>query len=127
MFVYGALFQAPFAHNWFQVLDRLIPLGGSKSLLLKVLVDQSVAAPTYTAAFFMARGLLAGKTTDEMADKFQQDYPQAVAKAAVVFGGANLINFYFVPLQFRVLFVNCTAFAWNTYLATVATLSAKQR
>ena len=67
---------------------------------------------------FMAFVTLAleGRDLNHLAIKIMRDYPLVQMNGWKVWPLAALINYRFVPLQFRVLFVNVVALGWSTFL-----------
>ena len=112
------MLHGPFFWSWFRIVDRIVgaraSIGGA---LTKTLLGQFVAFPIYLVAFFAVRNTLDGaplaQTRADVADKL---LPTVLAGTAV-WVPANLINFSFVPLQHRVLFVNCVGLGWQAYMS----------
>jgi hypothetical protein len=48
--------------------------------------------------------------------QIRRDYPLVQLNGWKVWPVAALINYKFVPLQFRVLFINCVALGWSIFL-----------
>jgi hypothetical protein len=44
-------------HGWYKVLDTAIPSATLKASILKLCLDQSIAAPTLIASFFLFVGV----------------------------------------------------------------------
>jgi hypothetical protein len=44
-------------HGWYKVLDTAIPSATLKASLVKLCLDQSIAAPTLIASFFVVVGV----------------------------------------------------------------------
>jgi protein Mpv17 len=50
---------------------------------------------------------------------FPSKFKPTIISAWKLWPIVNSVNFWFVPLQFRVLYVNVLAFAWSAYLTHV--------
>lgn len=53
--------------------------------------------------FMITRGLIDGKTPDEIKERFRRDWLNTWFTGIHVWGPTQAINFYFVPLQLRVV------------------------
>ena len=54
---------------------------------------------------------------DKISSSLSENWWEAVKMNWYMWIPAQMINFALVPLQFRVLFSNVVALAWNTYLS----------
>ncbi len=60
--------------------------------------------------------VLEGRPLSFVLQKIPRDYPGVQLNGWRLWPLAALINYRFVPLQFRVLFINVVAFIWTTFL-----------
>ncbi|KAL3869287.1 hypothetical protein ACJMK2_041990 [Sinanodonta woodiana] len=107
----------PFCHVWYGALDRFILGGGGKVAVKKILADQIVAAPFFCSAFFMGMSLLEGKTPQEGVQEVKDKFLMVYMVDWCVWPPCQFINFYFLPTQFRVLYVSSITLCWNTFLS----------
>ncbi|KAG0032604.1 Protein required for ethanol metabolism [Podila clonocystis] len=120
MAIFGAGFAGPVLHHWYKFLDRKIQLSTPfRSLLGRVAVDQLCFAPCFIASFFVGQGLLAGESKQTIQARLEKGYPGALKSNYMVWPGVQLLNFWCVPLQHRLMVVNTFALGWNTYLSHV--------
>eukprot|EP01031_Cornospumella_fuschlensis_P036989 gene36989-44875_t len=133
--IVAGIYMAPATHWWFNFLDRM-PVLREKSRWLKSLimiaVDQTAGALIITSGFFFAFELvnrLAPPTTSPLtifslleagwvANK-RNLWPSLVANW-YCWPAINLLNFQYVPVQYRVLFANVAAVFWNMFLSNIA-------
>lgn len=76
--------------------------------------DQLLFAPTFIGVFLTSMAVLEGTPPR---DKLDKSYVPALTTNYMVWPFVQLVNFKFVPLQHRVLFVNLIAIGWNCYLS----------
>ncbi|GLC34883.1 hypothetical protein PLESTB_001174100 [Pleodorina starrii] len=115
---FGAIYSGPSAHYWQKFMEHLF--AGKKdfqTVLKKVVVDQLTYGPVCNVLFMsFATLVLEGKSLSFLMQKIPRDYPGVQLNGWRLWPLAALINYRFVPLQFRVLFINLTALVWTTFL-----------
>lgn len=85
--------------------------------LAKVAVDQLTYGPVCNLVFMTYTTLVIAKgTVGELAGRVRRDYLAVQRNGWRVWPLAGLINYRFVPLEYRVLFMNMVALLWTTYL-----------
>ncbi|XP_071804368.1 mitochondrial inner membrane protein Mpv17-like isoform X1 [Asterias amurensis] len=117
---FGLIIGGPLLFTWFSTLDRLVKGAGTIRVLKMVAIDQSVMAPLFITTFFSYIGLTSGLSIQNVRDKLKKDFKTTLLTNYKVWPAVQLVNFYFVPLQHRVLAVNLVAVFWNTYLSWMA-------
>lgn len=115
---FGFLYSGPSAHFWQKFMEYAFQ--GKRDLqtvLLKVLVDQSTYGPVCNVLFMAFASLvLEGRTMSFTARRIRTDFPAVQRNGWRLWPLAALINYKFVPVQFRVLFINVVALLWTTFL-----------
>lgn len=104
------------------------------TVLRKVVLDQLTYGPVCNVLFMSFATLaLEGKSLAALRQKVATDYPAVQLSGWKLWPLAALINYRFVPLKFRVLFINLVALFWSTFLllrskaaATAAVVARKQ-
>jgi len=118
--LFGLVFLGPLLHGWFGILDRLVASTATLGPVKKMLLDQAFCGPLINASFFIGMGLMEGKSTGEIKDKLSRDYLDTMLMNYKVWPAIQLVNFYLIPIQFRVLFANVGQFGWSIYLSQQA-------
>ena len=111
------LLQAPTLHYWFRFLDKKIV--GQKGLqpFKKVVVDQSLMAPSINTGIIILLEVMQRRKWPEIRAKIGDNLPGILKNQYKLWPAVQLVNFYLVPLEYRVLVVVFVAFFWNIYLA----------
>ena len=124
-----------YLHYWWNFLERFVnsrfPISQAKSTsrltntAVKVLIDQSISAPLYNwCYFFITNAVHSHVQSDGMTDRLES----AASKATEMIGPLMLkhwrvwpaihgLNFYFTPVQNRVLVQNLVLVGWSGYLS----------
>ncbi|XP_043846397.1 protein Mpv17-like [Dromiciops gliroides] len=113
----GCGFVGPVVGGWYRVLDRLIPGNTKMDVLKKVAVDQVVFAPCFLVCLLPLIGTFDGLSVQDNWARFQRNFPAALIFNYYIWPPVQLVNFYLIPLAYRLFFVQCVAIIWNTYLS----------
>ena len=113
----GLFVIGPMMRYWYIFLDRAVKGAATSDALKKMVIDQTVFAPTIIAVFFTTTGLLFGKSFSDIELKFRHQYFETMKTNYMIWPFVQIVNFNFVPLQHRVFVVNFIAIFWNTYLS----------
>ncbi|KAE9396355.1 hypothetical protein BT96DRAFT_115161 [Gymnopus androsaceus JB14] len=122
--LYGASLFGPFITKWHQFINRRQFTSPVRAVVYKVTLDQLLAAPLITVPmFFGSMSILEGHP-EEAIPRIKNAYSSTLARGWCLFIPAQIINFAFVPISMRVLFISCAGLCWNTYLSF---FNAKQK
>jgi protein Mpv17 len=120
----GAFLHAPFIHLWFKSADRLFGPGFSWA---KLIADQSLAFPTFLAAFLSANeasklisssNFNLSQISDSIVSKLSADFVETYQTGLMIWPFAQFLNFKLVAPPFRLLFMNATSLVWGIYLSS---------
>ncbi|KAF7982073.1 hypothetical protein HWV62_30372 [Athelia sp. TMB] len=122
----------PFIGKWNSFLERRFPLravaGGAgkvstRALSKRVAMDQLVMAPAGIAVFIGSMGIMEGRSPAQIQQKVGDIYLPALTANWKVWPIAQLINFRYMPLAYRVPFQSTCGVFWTLYLSI---LNAKE-
>ncbi|KAI1724375.1 mpv17 / PMP22 family domain-containing protein [Ditylenchus destructor] len=122
-FLLPTFYIAPVLGKWFRTLEKWsVPgrwlFGSRKTLPLKKLaVDQIFFAPIFSASIIYNLRLMEGYSIKESWEKLVIDYWDIYKRSIQYWPCMQLINFYVIPLQFRVIFTQVAALIWNVFLS----------
>ncbi|KAL7419104.1 hypothetical protein Q5752_005940 [Cryptotrichosporon argae] len=126
MAFYGGTVFAPLAHTWLGLVDRVRLASPAKTLAARVALDQAAWGPFIVFVFWTTNGFLEGKTPSEVRRKVEHAFLPSWSKAVCVFAPTQIINFTWVPLQHRLLFVQSVGLGWNIYLSYVNNINNRR-
>ncbi|RPD81770.1 hypothetical protein L226DRAFT_451219 [Lentinus tigrinus ALCF2SS1-7] len=123
--------MGPVIGRWNFFLEHNFPLrsiGGSGKVSLRALArrvgaDQFLMAPVGLAFFIGSMGIMEGRDTNHIGQRYQDMYKPALIANWQVWPMAQLINFRFMPLPYRVPFQSTCGVFWTLYLSL---LNAKE-
>lgn len=118
--LFGLVWSGPSNHYWQRFLEQLFPgRRDGAAVLQKVAVDQLVYGPLCNVLFMSYISMFVeGRSLSFTQSKLRQDWLATQLHGWKVWPLAALLNYRYVPLKLRVLFVNLVAFAWSTFLIT---------
>lgn len=114
----GTFFVAPMLHfNYSYILPRIVPEVSAKGALTKLAVDQLLFAPFMIVLFYPIINMVEGKPLANAVEDLKTKYFATMATNYKIWPAANLINFYFIPIQYQVLWANFIALIFNACLS----------
>ncbi|KAF9535557.1 hypothetical protein CPB83DRAFT_779622 [Crepidotus variabilis] len=121
-FCYG-LAISPVMGRWNAFLERRFPLRtvgkrvSFKALSKRVAADQLIMAPIGLGLFLSSMGVMEARSPREIRQRFEDLYPTAMLTNWKVWPVAQLINFRYMPLPYRVPFAQSCGVFWTLYLS----------
>jgi protein Mpv17 len=104
---------------WYDVLEQRVfpkePLS-TKAVLSKTALDQVVYATIMTGVYFAVIRLLEGHP-EAIMSTLQSKFLPTLAANYMIWPLAHVINFRFIPSEFRILYNNVVCIAWLTGLS----------
>lgn len=116
----GFIYSGPISHVWYNLLERLVmpfPAVPFWGLLQRLLYDAFLFSPLAVGGYFIVRSVLEGKDWPGMYAKLQAKWWSATWASWSFWPLANVFNFSFVPIPWRVLYNNGLSLFWNAYLS----------
>ena len=95
-------------HHWYSYLDSKLPGRTLRIVLQKVILDQLICSPLCISSFFLTLGLLEKSSLEDLKKEVKEKAHRLYIAEWVVWPPAQVINFYFLPTRFRVLYDNTT-------------------
>lgn len=113
---FGLLFYGPYQFFWYRALDRAFPGRALANFLAKVSLNQLALAPVTISVVFAWNMALTGQL-DKLRAKYEADFFPTMRNGWKFWIPAASINFFFMPLQFQVLYMSTCGMLWTAYLS----------
>lgn len=111
----GLLFVGPVVRGSLVMIDKLFgPTKTVKILAKKLMVDQLIGAPAFLAGNITVLTLLERGSFEEVGKELEKSYFSILRLNYSFWPFVQMINFYLIPLTYRVLFGSSAALVWNT-------------
>lgn len=114
--VFGLLVSGPLAHNFYLLLDRLVPPGRRGAAIKRLLIDRLGFAPLLMFLSFYLLARMEGKSHNVAQEEVRQKFWSALKMNWRVWTPVQYININYVPQQYRSLFANIVALFWIMYI-----------
>ncbi|KAF7265227.1 hypothetical protein GWI33_021336 [Rhynchophorus ferrugineus] len=114
----GGVLVGPAVSAWYILLQR--QFGHERNLrttLCKMCCDQLLFAPMFLVVFITSLELIHDSKPGHIKQAFKNTYMDILLTNWKVWPAVQMVNFYVIPLQYQVLFVQAVAVFWNTYLS----------
>lgn len=106
-------------HYWYRFIDARIP-GRSLSIVLrKVFWDQIICSPIVISTFFITLGILEQTSKDKIVAEIKEKAWRLYLAEWTVWPPAQIINFYFLPNKYRILYDNTISLGYDVYTSKV--------
>ncbi|CAA7264712.1 unnamed protein product [Cyclocybe aegerita] len=122
-FCYG-LAISPIMGRWNAFLERRFPLRSWKrgkvsftALSKRVACDQLIMAPIGLGLFLGSMGVMEARSPGQIGERFKDLYRTALLANWKVWPLAQLVNFRYMPLPYRVPFAQSCGVFWTLYLS----------
>ncbi|KAF8168320.1 hypothetical protein B0H34DRAFT_685082 [Crassisporium funariophilum] len=116
---------SPFMGRWNKFLETRFPLRSLnstgkvsfKALSKRVACDQLVMAPIGLGLFLGSMGMMEARSPRQIRERFKDLYQTALLANWRVWPLAQLVNFRYMPLPYRVPFSQACGVFWTLYLS----------
>lgn len=106
-------------HYWYRFLDQRYPGRALKTVLKKVLIDQMVLSPCYITVFFATTSYMEEHSWEDFKKELLQKWWRLYLAEWIVWPPAQVVNFYFLPPKYRVLYDNTISLGYDIYTSYV--------
>ncbi|KAH8329938.1 hypothetical protein KR067_009062, partial [Drosophila pandora] len=115
----GFVVVGPVLRTWFTFMESRVSKKHTpmRRGLTKMVMDQALFAPVFTLAMSYMVPKINGEEEEKIRSRIRETYFTILSRNYMLWPMAQFINFSFVPLQYQVIYVQCIALLWNSYLS----------
>lgn len=106
-------------HYWYKFLDASMTGRTIATVLKKVIVDQLICSPLCISMFFITLAVLENSSFTELKDEMRKKAHKLYIAEWIIWPPAQVINFYFLPTRYRVLYDNTISLGYDVYTSRV--------
>lgn len=107
MAAYGGIIFGPAATKWYSFLATRVNLSTTnRSIAARIACDQFIFAPTNMTLFLSSMAYFEGSSPKE---RLKSAWKPGMVNNFLLWPWVQAVNFKYVPLEHRVLVVNCVA------------------
>jgi len=111
----GLIFVGPAVRGCLVAIDKMFgPTSNIKVLSKKLFVDQILIAPVFLVCYISVLTLLKTMSFQEVMPELKKNYLNVLSMNYKFWPVVQMLNYYFVPLTYRVLFGSSASLIWNT-------------
>ncbi|XP_049874339.1 mpv17-like protein 2 [Pectinophora gossypiella] len=106
-------------HHWYKVLDKFIIGKTLEMVTKKLLLDQLIFSPVMLVTFFGSLAIFEQDPIQNFKDEVKGKFGKLYTAEWLVWPPAQVINFFFLPTRFRVLYDNTISLGYDVYTSQV--------
>lgn len=106
-------------HNWYIFLDKIIVGRSFDMIFKKLMLDQFICSPVIILSFFATVAIFEDNPLENFNEEVKEKFWTLYKAEWVVWPPAQIINFYFLPTKYRVLYDNTISLCYDVYTSHV--------
>lgn len=106
-------------HHWYKVLDKFIVGKTFDMVAKKLMLDQFIFSPIMIVTFFGSVALFEADPLENFKEEVKDKFIRLYRAEWMVWPPAQIINFYFLPTRYRVLYDNTISLGYDVYTSQV--------
>ncbi|CAN1844234.1 Peroxisomal membrane protein 2 [Linum perenne] len=123
----GFTLHGSLSHYYYQYCEALIPYQDWWVVPAKVAFDQTVWAAIWNSIYFVALGFLRFESPSNIFSELKATFRPMITAGWKLWPFAHLITYGVIPLEQRLLWVDCVELIWVTILSTYSNEKSEAR
>ena len=119
----GLLFAGPSLHIWHsKMLPALVKpfTGRLTTLAAAVVFNELIIGSYFVASLLFAFEAIKKRDINAGIQNVKEKFPSAIIMSIKFWTGVSVLNFGFMPIHLRPVFVSCWSIVWQSYLSYVS-------
>lgn len=110
---------APVEYLFYRTLDRVNFKGTKNKVVMKKLFFDSISNPSLSGCFIIVAALISGRNFQQAVVEYKNKFWDILAVDSIVWPIANYINFYYLPFQYRLIYINIVTLIYSIIMAHI--------
>ncbi|KAL5730147.1 hypothetical protein ACHQM5_003006 [Ranunculus cassubicifolius] len=123
----GFALHGSLSHYYYQICEALIPYDDWWVVPAKVAFDQTVWAAIWNSIYFVALGFLRFESPANIFGELKATFRPMLTAGWKLWPFAHIITYGVIPLEQRLLWVDCVELIWVTILSTYSNEKSEER
>ncbi|KAH7576885.1 hypothetical protein ACOSP7_002431 [Xanthoceras sorbifolium] len=123
----GFTLHGSLSHYYYQFCEALFPFQDWWAVLAKVAFDQTVWAAVWNSIYYVVLGFLRFESPAKIFSELQATFLPLLTAGWKLWPFAHLITYGVVPVEQRLLWVDCVELVWVTILSTYSNEKSEER
>ncbi|XP_028751858.1 mpv17-like protein [Neltuma alba] len=123
----GFTLHGSLSHYYYQLCEAIFPFHGWWVVPAKVAFDQTVWAAIWNSIYFVVLGLLRAESISNIYGELKSTFWPMLTAGWKLWPFAHLITYGVIPVEQRLLWVDCVELIWVTILSTYSNEKSEAR
>lgn len=123
----GFLLHGSLSHYYYQFCEALFPFNAWWVVPAKVAFDQTIWASLWNSIYYLVLGFLRFESPTTIFSELQSTYWPMLTAGWKLWPFAHLITYGVIPVEQRLLWVDCVELVWVTILSTYSNEKSEAR
>lgn len=115
--IMGTFLYSPVLYSWYKWLDSSFPGTTKQIIVKKLLLDQFLMTPNLLVIFYTGMSVMEG--VDDPFAELKEKFVPTFTRSCLFWLPAQTINFYWVPPQFRIVYIGTCSLMWANILCWI--------
>lgn len=123
----GFALHGSLSHYYYELCETLFPYQDWWAVLIKVAFDQTVWAGIWNSIYFIVLGFLRLESPASIFEELKTTFLPMLTAGWKLWPFAHLVTYGVIPVEQRLLWVDCVELVWVTILSTLSNKKSEER
>ncbi|XP_076956464.1 protein SYM1-like [Bidens hawaiensis] len=123
----GFALHGSLSHFYYQLCEALIPFKDWWVVPVKIAFDQTVWSAVWNSIYFVVLGLMRFESPANIFDELKTTFVPLLTAGWKLWPFAHLVTYGLIPVEQRLLWVDCVELVWVTILSTYSNEKSEAR